>query len=231
MVFAASSLTEAFKEAGAAFSERHTGTKVTFNFGASSALATQINEGAPADVFASADAAQMRVVADSGNASGPVTFATNVPVVVVASSGSPVASFADLAKPGLRLVFAAPEVPIGRYARDILTNASRASGGPGAEFSAKVLANVKSNEANVRAVLTKVRLGEADAGIVYATDAGIAGSGTTTVAIPAEFNVVAQYPVAVVKDAEHVAVAKAWVAFLLSPEGQAVLAKYGFGAP
>jgi molybdate transport system substrate-binding protein len=230
-VFAASSLTDAFKEAGTKFQEKNPKAKVTFNFAASSALSTQINEGAPADVFASADSAQMKNVTDKGNAADPVIFVTNVPTIVVPKSGSPVATFADLAKRGVRLVLAAPEVPIGRYARDVFTNASKASGGVSTDFSDKALANLKSNEANVRAVLSKVQLGEADAGIVYTTDAGVAANDVKLVEIPASYNIIAQYPIATIKASKNAIVAKAWVDFILSADGQAIMTKWGFGKP
>lgn len=231
IVFAASSLTDAYKEAGTKFTEKYPKAKVTFNFASSSALATQINEGAPADVFAAADTVQMKVVTDKGNAAESVLFATNLPTVVVPKSGSPVATFADLAKPAVRLVLAGPEVPIGKYAREVLANASKAAGGVSADFLDKALSNLKSNEANVRAVLTKVQLGEADAGVVYTTDASIGLNDLKLVEIPAAYNVIAQYPTAVLKAAKNVTGAKAWVAFITGPDGQAVLAKYGFGKP
>jgi len=230
-VFAASSLTDAFKEASKEFQAKHPGVKVTFNFAASSALAAQINEGAPADVFASADSNQMKVVTDRRNAANPAVFVTNVPVVVTPKSGSPVTSFADLAKPGVRLVLAGPEVPIGRYAREVLTNASNANGGVSTDFSQKALANLKSNEANVRAVLSKIQLGEADAGVVYTTDAATVANDVRLVEIPAQYNVVARYPIAVTKETKNAAAANAWVAFLTGPDGQAIMAKYGFGKP
>ena len=230
-VFAAASLTDAFKEAAKAFESQHPGAHVTFNFASSSALATQINEGAPAELFASADQPQMKVVADSGNLAGnALTFATNRPVVIVPKRGSPVSSFADLAKQDVRLVLAGPEVPIGKYAREIFANASKA-GGVAPDFEDKALANLKSNEANVRAVLAKVQLGEADAGVVYATDAAIAANDVTVIEVPAVFNVVAQYPIAALKQAKNAPGARAWVAFVTSAEGQAILAKYGFGRP
>ncbi len=230
VVYAASSLTDAFKEAGAAFEAKNPGTKVTFQFAASSALATQINEGAPADVFASADTATMKVVADKGSTNGPRNFASNSPVVVVPKNSKTIATFADLAKPGIRLVLAGPGVPIGRYAREIFMKAS-ATGGISADFSAKVLANLKSDEANVRAVLTKVQLGEADAGIVYVTDIGAASSEVRQVEVPVQYNVVASYPVAVLKSSDQTAAATAFMEFVLSSEGQAILKKYGFAPP
>jgi molybdate transport system substrate-binding protein len=230
-VFAAASLTEAFTRAGEVFGTANPQTKVTFNFGASSALATQINEGAPADVFASADNNQMKVVTDKGNASEPQRFVKNLPVVVVPKGSSDVGTFSDLAKPGLKLVLAAPDTPIGRYSREILERASVATDGVSADFSDKVLANLKSNEANVRAVLAKVQLGEADAGIVYTTDVRSAAGQVTSVDIPAKYNVIAEYPIAVLADSGEKGVAEAFVAFILSSEGQAVMQKFGFSAP
>ncbi|MCC7365662.1 MAG: molybdate ABC transporter substrate-binding protein [Dehalococcoidia bacterium] len=231
-VFAASSLTEAFKEAGKAFEAKHPGATVTFNFAASSILATQINERAPADVFASADMAQMQVVAGAGNLSGePVSFATNYPLVVVPKGSSKVVALADLAKPGVKLVLAGPEVPIGKYAREIFAKASANPGAISADFSDKALANLQSNEANVRGVLAKVQLGEADAGVVYSTDAAIAAREVSVVTIDAAYNVVATYPIAQPRHGKNAAGGKAFVAFILSPEGQAILAKYGFGKP
>ncbi|MCC7089973.1 MAG: molybdate ABC transporter substrate-binding protein [Dehalococcoidia bacterium] len=231
VVFAASSLIDAFKAGAEVFETRHPGVKVTFNFASSSALATQINEGAPAGVFASADLAQMKNVIDKGAAAESTTFATNVPVLVTPAKGSAVTSFEDLAKPGVRLVLAGPEVPIGRYSRQVLDNASAAASGPGPDFGKRVLDNLKSNEANVRGVLTKVQLGEADAGIVYTTDAAIAGSDVKVIEIPLAWNVTAEYPIAILKDRPNAAAAEAWVEFLLSPDGQAVLREFGFGSP
>jgi molybdate transport system substrate-binding protein len=173
----------------------------------------------------------MKVVTDAGNASTPSIFATNRPVLVVPKSGSPVGAFTDLAKSGVKLVLAAPDVPIGKYARDILANASKADGGVSADFSVKVLANLQSNEANVRAVLAKIQVGEADAGIVYTTDVASVPTGVKAIEIPAPYNVIAQYPLAVVKGAKNAAGAAAWNAFILSPDGKAILAKWGFGKP
>ncbi len=229
-VFAASSLSDAFKELGTAFTAENPKASVTFNFAASSALATQINEGAPADVFASADEATYQRAAGKGTIDAPAIFATNVPVVVVPSSGSPVNVFEDLAKSGVKLVLAGPSVPIGNYSRQILANASTASGA-GADFGTKVLANLKSDETNVKSVLAKVQLGEADAGIVYATDAAVAGNQVKTIAIPGTYNIIARYPIGAIKGGSNVAAARAFVAFVLSDAGQAILAKYGFGSP
>jgi molybdate transport system substrate-binding protein len=120
-------------------------------------------------------------------------------------------------------------VPIGAYARQVLANASQASGGPGPNFADDVLANLASNEANVRAVLAKVQLGEADAGIVYNTDAAVAGDDVKVIEIPEAYNVVATYPIVALKEAGNPAVAQAWIDFILSAESQAILAKHGFG--
>lgn len=229
-VFAASSLSEAFKEVGAAFEKANPGTEVTFSFAASSALAVQINEGAPADVFASADTAQMKNVIDQGNAEEPTVFATNTPVVVVPKDGKAVATFADLAKPGIKLVLAGKDVPIGRYAREVLAKAS-GTGGISPDFSDRVLANLKSEEANVRAVLTKVQLGEADAGVVYKTDVGAAANEVRVIEIPTAYNVVAEYPIAVLKASKNQVTAAGFVAFIRSAAGQAIMEKYGFVKP
>ncbi len=231
VVFAASSLTDAFTEAGAAFEAANPRTNVTFNFAASSALATQINEGAPADVFASADNEQMAVVTEAGNAVAPGPFAANRPVVVVPAGSDRVRTFADLAHPGLKVVLAAPDVPIGRYSREILSKASAANGGVSSSFSDDVLANLQSNETNVRAVLTKVQLGEADAGIVYATDIRAAAEDVVAIEIPEQYNVIAEYPIALVDESEQPDVAEAFIGFILSAEGQSIMRRFGFGAP
>jgi molybdate transport system substrate-binding protein len=227
-VFAASSLADVFNEAGKQFEAKNPATRVTFNFGSSAALATQINEGAPAGVFASANTAQMKVVIAKGNAADARLFATNTLVVVVARGNRSIEAYRDLTRPGLKLVLAAKDVPVGQYARDSLA-AATAGGEYGPAFSTHVLANLKSEEANVRAVLTKVQLGEADAGIVYRTDIDAAAADVRQVEIPAKYNIVAEYPVAVTTGSKRPALARAFVDYLLSAEGQAILQKYGFG--
>ncbi|MEX2080871.1 MAG: molybdate ABC transporter substrate-binding protein [Dehalococcoidia bacterium] len=226
-VFAAASLTDAFGAIGEEFEAANPGASVEFNFASSSALAVQIGEGAPADVFAAADTTQMEVVVESGDASEAFLFAANLPVVAVPAGSTAVATFEDLAKPGIRLVLAAQDVPIGRYAREVLENASGEAGiGPG--FAVDALANLRSDEANVRAVLTKVQLGEADAGIVYATDLAASGDDVRAVEIPARFNVVASYPIAVITTSSNPVLALAFVDFVLSAQGQSVLVEFGF---
>jgi molybdate transport system substrate-binding protein len=229
-VYAASSLTAAFKELGATFEAANPEVTVAFSFGASSTLATQINEGAPADVFASADDVQMDVVVKNGNVAKPETFASNTPVLVIPRGNGPVQSFADLAKPGVRLVLAAPEVPIGNYARQILANAS-IQGAVSLDFAARALGNLRSNEPNVRAALAKVQTGEADAAIVYATDVSTAAKDVDTIDIPPQYNVEASYPIAATTATKNGPIANAFVEFVLSPVGQSILQKYGFGPP
>jgi molybdate transport system substrate-binding protein len=217
-VLAAASLSEAFKELGAGFQERHPGTKITFSFDASSALATQANNGAPADLFASADQANMKKVTDAGNATGPRVFARNKLAIIVAK-GNPrkITSLADFDRPGMRFVLCAPEVPCGKYGAEVLTKAG-------------VKAKPKSLETNVKAVVTKVTSGEADAGIGYVTDAKAAGTAAEGIEIPASSNVVAEYPMAVLKQSANAKLAYAFLDYILGPEAQAVLAKYGFAA-
>jgi len=226
VVSAASSLTDAFTEIAAAFQDANPDTQIDLNFGSSSELASQIVEGAPAEVFASANDAQMAVVVDAGLASDPQTFARNRIVVAAPADNDLVQAFEDLAEPGVRLVLAGEEVPVGDYARQAFANADAATPG----FSEAVLANLVSEEANVRAVLTKVELGEADAGVVYGTDAAISGDAVRVVDIPEDLAPPASYPIAVVGD-EPSDVAQAFVAFVLSEDGQAILASFGFSAP
>lgn len=229
-VFAAASLTDAFTEIGAAFDAANSGNTTVFNFGGSNALATQIGELAPADVFASANNTQMNVVIATGRVltGTPETFVRNR-LVIIAPSDNPAAieSVEDLATPGTKLVLAAPEVPVGQYALDFLDKAT-AAGTYGADFKTQVLANLVSNEENVRAVLTKIELGEADAGIVYTSDAATAEGDVTEVAIPDELNTIASYPIAALADTAQPDLASAFVEWVLSPEGQAVLVEYGF---
>ena len=215
-VLAAASLSESFKELGTAFEGKHPGSKVTFSFDASSALATQANNGAPADVFASADQANMKKVTDAGNATGPKVFAHNKLAIIVAK-GNPkkVKSLADFSK--ISFVLCAPEVPCGKYGVEALSKAG-------------VKAQPKSLETNVKGVVTKVTSGEADAGIGYVTDAKAAAASADGVDIPDAQNVVADYPMAVLKQSANSNLAYAWLDFILGPEAQAVLARYGFAA-
>jgi molybdate transport system substrate-binding protein len=225
-VFAAASLTDAFTEIGERLGDEE--LSVEINFASSSALRTQIDEGAPADVFASADLAQMDLARENGSVVGePQIFVRNVPVIVVPSDNpAGIEDFADLAVSDVKLVLAAEDVPIGRYAREIIANAAN-DPAFGEEYAAAVLDNVVSNEANVRAVLAKVELGEADAGIVYVTDA-MASDDVLTIDLPEEINVIAEYPIAVVADSDNEEVAERFIDFILSDEGQAILRDHGF---
>jgi len=229
-VSAASSLTEAFQEMGRQFGAQHPGTTVVFNFAGSQQLAAQLAQGAPADVFASANRKQMDAAVKSGRVSiqAPVDFLQNRLVVVVPKQQKEaIGGLEDLAKPGLKLVLGAKEVPIGQYALDFLDKAGK-SGTYGPDFKNKVLGNVVSYEQDVRAVLTKVGLGEADAGVVYNTDASSAAGRVTSLPIPDDLNVVAVYTIAPVVGSAHADLAQAFVAFVRSPQGQAVLIKFGF---
>jgi molybdate transport system substrate-binding protein len=219
-VFAASSLTGAFTDIGAAFEAEHPGTTVTFNFGASSDLVTQIDQGAPADVFASADLANMKKLTDaSENAGTPTTFARNS-LQIITEPGNPkgIKTVADLANPDIIFVTCAPEVPIGRYTQQVFEKA-------------KVTVTPASLEENVKGVVTKVTLGEADAGIVYASDVEAAGDKAEGVDIPAEINVVAEYPLVVTKGASNADGARAFVDFVTGEQAQKILSSYGFSAP
>lgn len=225
VVFAAASLRDAFTTMGDEFKRSHPGVETTFNFAGTQELRTQLEHGAAVDVFASADQRHMDELVRASRVTSPVVFARNEPVVVVSSEGaSTVRSLAELPD-ATRIVIGAPEVPIGRYTLQIL---DRAQATLGADFRARVEAKVASRELNVRQVLTKVSLGEAQAGIVYRTDALSAQGRVTIVPIPSEINVVAEYPIAVVNGASHPRLARAWVDFVLSREGQRALASAGF---
>ncbi|HWP28012.1 MAG TPA: molybdate ABC transporter substrate-binding protein, partial [Chloroflexota bacterium] len=229
-VFAAASLTDAFGELGGLFESQHPGSRVVFNFGPSSGLRTQIEQGARADVFASADQAQMDQARANGVIAGePRVFARNVLVLVVPRDNpGRITSLEDLARPGLRLVATAPQVPIGAYTRQMLQRLSQ-DPAYGPDFADRVLANVRSEELDVRAVLAKIVLGEGDGGIVYATDiTPQVAPEVHTIAIPEAFNVVATYPIALVQGARQPALGERFIALVLSDAGQAVLARYNF---
>jgi molybdate transport system substrate-binding protein len=230
-VFAAASLTDAFKEIGQQFGAANGGVTVTFNFAGSDQLATQITQGAPADVFASANTAQMNNVIKAGDIiSGTQrTFVRNRLVVVYPKDNpGKLTALKDLANPGLKIVLANKSVPVGGYALTFLDKASKLPEYT-AEYGPTVLKNVVSYEENVKAVLSKVALGEADAGIVYTTDAATVKDGSIAqLAIPDHLNTIATYPIAATKNAKHPDLAKKFVDYVLGPDGQQVLAKYGF---
>ncbi|MGQ0721811.1 MAG: molybdate ABC transporter substrate-binding protein, partial [Candidatus Eiseniibacteriota bacterium] len=196
-VFAASSLTEAFGEIGALFRSRSPGDDVEFQFAGSQLLRVQIEEGAPADVFASADRVHMDALEGRGLVvDGSVVFARNRLVVVTPVEHPKVERLADLARPGTRLVVADANVPVGRYTAQVLSKMTRA-GLYGDDFQRRVSANVVSQETNVRAVLAKVALGEVDGGFVYSTDARTVAGKVITLDVPDRVNVVTEYPIAV----------------------------------
>ena len=216
-VFAAASLTAAFTELGQQFTAANGGTKVIFNFAGSQALATQIQQGAPADVFASADLTNMDKVKDLVGT--PQSFASNQLQIVV-EQGNPkgVEGLDDLAASDLKVVLAAPDVPAGKYAAEALGKAG-------------VTVEPVSEEDNVKAVVTKVSLGEADAGIVYVTDVTAGGDKVEGVDIPDDQNVLATYPIATVKESQAADQAQAFMDLVLSADGQQVLKEYGFLPP
>lgn len=230
-VLAAASLTESFTELGTLFEAAHPHIQVVFNFAGSQQLAQQLAEQAPADVFASASQKYMKEAIDSGRViSGTDQIFAKNALVVIYPKANPagLAALTDLTKPGLKLVLGAKEVPIGQYALDFLDKASQ-DPAYGATFKDNVLKNVVSYEDNVKSVVTKVVLGEADAGIVYLTDVTPdAAEKVDKIIIPDEINVIATYPMAAIADSAYPIEADAFVKFVLSEEGQAVLAKYNF---
>jgi molybdate transport system substrate-binding protein len=227
-VFAASSLRDAFTELAPEFEHAHARVHVMFNFAGTQELRTQLEHGARADVFASADLKHANALLESKRILAPVSFARNEPVVVVPSGPQPgLRAFGDL--PSVtKIVIGAPEVPIGRYTLQILDRASQQLG---ADFRSRVETKVVSRELNVRQVLAKISLGEADAAIVYRTDANAAREKVRLVAIPAELNVIAEYPIAVVADAPEPELAVEWVNLVRSEVGRKVLVAAGFLAP
>jgi molybdate transport system substrate-binding protein len=230
IVFAASSLTDAFNEMAAAFQTQYPDINVVFNFAGTPTLRTQLEQGAEADVFASANEPQMELALQSEVVEGtPTAFATNRLVVVTPAGRESVQILSDLEKPGVKIVLALPDVPVGEYSRQSLQQMD-ASGEFPAGFASPVLSNVVSEETNVRQVLAKVALGEADAGIAYRTDVTPdVMDKVRTIDIPDEFNVLAVYLIAQVKDAPNAAGATAFIEFVLSAESQDILAQHGFG--
>lgn len=233
LVFAAASLTDAFEEMGRVLARRPFPLHITFSFAASSTLRTQILQGARADVFASADARNRELVGQGGRlGSEPVVFARNEPVVVTPRAGSRgIARLQDLALPGVKIVLASPEVPIGAYARQILT---RLSHDPAfsPDFADRVMRNVVSEEPDVRASLARVALGEADATFVYRSDVSSQyGARVRLLEIPRESNIIASYYLALVRDAPHPRSARMFVGFVMSHEGRRILERWGFLPP
>jgi molybdate transport system substrate-binding protein len=232
-VFAAASLAEAFGEAGRRFEADHRGVTVRFNFAGSQQLATQIEQGAAADVFASADRRWMDEVRDHGLLVGaPAEFARNR-LVVVAPRQDPAAvtTLEGLARPGVRVVLGSEAVPAGAYARTVLRHLSRQPGF-GAGYARAVLENVASEEENVKSVLAKVVLGEADAGFVYRSDVTPeVAARVRVIGIPEAANAPADYPIAVLRGSRRPEAARAFVGLVRSAEGRRILERHGFAPP
>jgi molybdate transport system substrate-binding protein len=220
LVSAAASLADVFAELGSDFEAAHPGVDVHLNLGSSASLRQQVLEGAPADVFASADTSNMAGVVDAGETTGdPVIFARNrMQIAVPAGNPARITGLDDLAKDELLIGLCAEQVPCGAYAREVLRNAG-------------VTPSVDSDEPDVRALLTKVEAGELDAGITYLTDVISTGGGVEGLAIPEDVNVRADYPIATLAGAPNPEVAARFVAFVLSGQGQAILDGYGFSSP
>jgi molybdate transport system substrate-binding protein len=219
-VFAAASLTEAFTQIGKDFEAANRGAKVTFSFAGSSALATQINQGAPADVFASAAAANMKTVTDAGNADGTATVFVRNQLVIAVPKGNPknVKGLADLTRAGVKVALCAEQVPCGAAAKTAMA-------------AANVSITPVTLEQDVKAALSKVKLGEVDAALVYRTDAKSASSDVDGIEFPESAKAINDYPIVVLSRSANKPAAVAFVAWVTSDKGQAVLATYGFQKP
>jgi molybdate transport system substrate-binding protein len=230
-IYGAASLKGALAAAKPVYEAANPGVTLTISTDASSALATQIEQGAPADVFLSADARNPQALVDKGLAAGPpVTFATNeLTVIVPADNPAGIKTSADLARPGVRIIAAGDEVPITKYASQLVANLAKEPGYP-AGFDAAYHANIVSKEDNVKAVVAKVELGEGDAGIVYVTDA-MASKQVATVDVPDAANVIATYDGVTLKASPSLDAATAFLTWFAGPDGQGVLGTFGFLPP
>ena len=218
-VLAAASLTGSFTELGQQFEAAHPGTKVNFSFGPSSGLATQITSGSPADVFASASAKNMDTVVAAKAAGTPTTFAKNVmEIAVPPANPGKITALADLAQPAVKVALCAAEVPCGVGAHTVFTNA-------------KLTVKPVTEEVDVKATLTKVQLGEVDAGIVYVTDVLAAGDKVKGIEIPADVNASTSYPISTLTASKNTALAQAYVDYVLSAAGAQALTAAGFEKP
>ncbi|MDD1761809.1 MAG: molybdate ABC transporter substrate-binding protein [Methanothrix sp.] len=229
-VFTAASLTGAFGEIGGIF-ENETGMTVAFNFDGSQALRTQIENGAYTDVFASANKKQMNAVKDAGliNNSSMIVFTKNkISLIIPKDNPAQINNLSDLARPGVKIVMGTKDVPVGDYALQIINKLGNDSA-YGPDYKTKVLENVISEETNVNYVVTKVALGEADVGFAYVSDIteDLAGK-VDKIDIPDEFNVIGEYPIAVMNESKYPAESQEFVNLVVSDEGKAVLLKYGF---
>jgi molybdate transport system substrate-binding protein len=229
VVSAAASLKDSFTEIRQSFEQQHGDIQILFNFASSSQLSNQIEQGAPVDVFAAADVSDVEHLFREGLTIEYRAFAENGVVVIVArDSGDRIADLGDLAKNGVRLVSAQKKVPIARYAREFLERADK-SMRFGNDYRDAVLANIVSEESDVRTMVMKVALGEVDGAIVYETDlhTDIAGK-LNIIAIPPDLKVTARYGIAMIKGGPNVKAARLFYDFVLSSQGAAILSGYGF---
>jgi molybdate transport system substrate-binding protein len=218
-VFAAASLMGSFTQLGKQFEAAHKGDTVKFSFGPSSGLATEINSGAPADVFASAAPANMQQVVSAGNASSPTNFAKNkAEVAVPPDNPGKVTSVKGLAKSSVKVALCQPQVPCGVVAAQVFKNVG-------------IKVKPVTQQPDVKSVLTQVETGNVDAGMVYVTDVMAAGSKVKGVTIPASDNATTTYPIATISSSKHKSIAQAFVSYVLSPTGQQALATAGFEKP
>jgi molybdate transport system substrate-binding protein len=228
-VFAAASLSDAFTAIGRNFEAVHPGVSVALNFAGSQTLSTQLTQGAVADIFASANKTEMDKLAAASlvPTDAPRNFLTNQLIVILPKDNpANLQTLQDLTRPGMKLVLADKSVPAGKYTLQILDNMVK-DAAFGADFKTRLLANVVSNETDVKQVVAKVQLGEADAGIAYLSDS-IAAPELKTIQIPANLNVLARYPIAALTNAPQPQLAADFVAYVLSADGQAILKKWGF---
>jgi molybdate transport system substrate-binding protein len=229
-VFAAASLTDSFRELGRIFEQEHPGTSVRFSFAGSQQLALQMEQGAPADVFASADQRWMDEVKDKGLVEGPTPVFVRNRLVVIVPRTNParISKLEDLVRHDTKLVLAADQVPVGKYSREVLKQLAAGPNFP-PDYDRRVLANVVSQEENVKSVVSKVQLGEADAGIVYRSDVTPAVERyISELQIPPASNVTAEYPIAVVKAARNAEGGRRFVELVRSPAGQRILESHRF---
>jgi molybdate transport system substrate-binding protein len=228
-VLAAASLNRVFPKIAAEFTDAHPDARVRFSFAGTDVLVVQIEQGSPGEIFAGASAKYGDQLLEEGLVEAPRAFATNRLVLVMPPSNpARIRSPKDLARPGIKLVVGAETVPVGSYTRKVLANLDDLYG---PSYSGAALANVVSNEDNVEGVLTKVRLGEADAGFVYVTDARAAGDAVLALQLPAQAQAIASYPIAVIRSRPHLALARQFQGFVLNGVGQRILAEAGFGPP
>ncbi len=231
-VYAAASLTASFNKIKTAYHTLHPNVTITYNYNGSQALEQQLANGAPGDVFASADQKNMQKASDANLVGASQIFARNKLVILVPTSNpAQLHSLKDLGKPGVKIDVAAPTVPVGNYALQVLDKLGK-SADYGTNYEKGVKANFVSQEENDTAIVQKVQLGTVDAGIVYVTDLTPASEKVVTqIPIPDQFNVVAQYPIAVTKNSSHASDAQAFIQYILSPQGQAILNGYHFLSP